>query len=74
LDALAAAHAELSRRQSFTDALLETVEVGIVSCDADGVLVVSNRAERAMFGLQSGLEGPAAGAVRPAYRRPRARR
>jgi diguanylate cyclase (GGDEF)-like protein/PAS domain S-box-containing protein len=57
LDALAAAHAELSRRQSFTDALLETVEVGIVSCDADGVLVVSNRAERAMFGLQSGLEG-----------------
>lgn len=54
---LASAHAELARQQSFTDALLETVEVGIVSCDALGVFVVSNRAERAMFGLESGLEG-----------------
>ncbi|MDX6257087.1 MAG: hypothetical protein QOJ11_3421 [Frankiales bacterium] len=54
---LAEAHAELARRQSFTDALLETIEVGIVSCDAEGRFVVSNRAERAMFGLESGLEG-----------------
>ena len=54
---LAEAHAELSRRKSFTDALLETIEVGIVSCDADGVFVVSNRAERELFGLQTGLEG-----------------
>ncbi len=44
-------------RQSFLDALLETIEVGIVSCDADGVFVVSNRAERAMFGLSAGLDG-----------------
>ncbi|OIQ90465.1 putative diguanylate cyclase YegE [mine drainage metagenome] len=57
LTELAEAHAELGRRQSFTDALLETIEVGIVSCDADGVFVVSNRAERAMFGLATGLEG-----------------
>jgi diguanylate cyclase (GGDEF)-like protein/PAS domain S-box-containing protein len=57
LSALADAHAELARRQSFTDALLETVEVGIVSCDAQGVFMVSNRAERTMFGLQSGLTG-----------------
>lgn len=57
LTELAEVHAELGRRQSFTDALLETIEVGIVSCDADGVFVVSNRAERAMFGLTTGLEG-----------------
>jgi PAS domain S-box-containing protein len=57
LGELADAHTELARRQSFTDALLETVEVGIVSCDAQGVFRVSNRAERAMFGLQSGLSG-----------------
>ncbi|HWF40911.1 MAG TPA: diguanylate cyclase, partial [Acidothermaceae bacterium] len=55
--ALADVHAELSRRQSFYDALLETVEVGIVSCDADGVVVVSNRVERAIFGLADGLNG-----------------
>ena len=54
---LALAHAELSRRQSFTDALLETIDVGIVSCDADGNFVVSNRAQRELFGFQSGLHG-----------------
>ena len=54
---LAAAHAELASRKSFTDALLETIDVGIVSCDADGVFVVSNRAEREMFGLQTGIDG-----------------
>lgn len=48
---------ELARRQSFLDALLETVEVGIVSCDADGVFVVSNRAERMMFGFEAGIDG-----------------
>lgn len=57
LGELADANAELARRQSFTDALLETVEVGIVSCDAQGVFQVSNRAEREMFGLQTGLLG-----------------
>jgi diguanylate cyclase (GGDEF)-like protein len=57
LSELADAHAELARRQSFTDALLETVEVGIVCCDAQGTFLVSNRAERKMFGLQSGLKG-----------------
>ncbi|MGZ4594541.1 MAG: diguanylate cyclase domain-containing protein [Actinomycetes bacterium] len=57
LDELADAHRELARRQSFTDALLETVDVGIVSCDAQGVFVVSNRAERELFGFQAGLDG-----------------
>lgn len=54
---LAEAHAELARRASLTAALLETIEVGIVSCDADGVVIVSNRAERELFGLETGLEG-----------------
>jgi PAS domain S-box-containing protein len=62
---LADAHAELARRQSFTDALLETVEVGIVSCDAQGVFLVSNRAEREMFGLQRGLQGLASDQLAP---------
>lgn len=48
----------LIERQSFVDALLETIDVGIVSCDADGVFMVSNRAEREMFGLgPDGLTG-----------------
>lgn len=56
--ARAAASSDLTARQSFIDALLETVDVGIVSCDADGVFIVSNRAEREMFGLDGdGLTG-----------------
>src|ERR1700712_1262165 len=48
---LAEAHIELARRQSFTDALLETVGVGIVSCGADGSGWLRNSAERAILGL-----------------------
>lgn len=58
-DDLAEAHAQLSRQMSFTAALLETIQVGVVSCDADGVVVVSNRAEREIFGLERGLGGMA---------------
>lgn len=50
-------HADLERRQRFTDALLETIEVGIVGCDADSAFVVSNRAEREMFAFDAGLGG-----------------
>jgi len=57
LGELGEARAELASRQSFADALLETVDVGIVSCDANGVIVVSNRAERELFGLRAGLQG-----------------
>lgn len=35
---------ELASRQGFTDALLETVEVGIVSCDASGTNLTRNLA------------------------------
>lgn len=58
---LAAAHQELARRQSFTDAVLETIDVGIVSCDADGRFVVNNRAERDLFGLDGSVAGRAMG-------------
>jgi diguanylate cyclase (GGDEF)-like protein/PAS domain S-box-containing protein len=54
---LMTAQREALRRQSFIDALLETIDVGIVSCDADGVFVVSNLAERTMFGLDTDLGG-----------------
>lgn len=54
---LVASQREAARRQSFIDALLETIDVGIVSCDAKGVFVVGNRAERAMFGLETDLDG-----------------
>ncbi len=54
---LAAARTEAARRQSFIDALLEAIDVGIVSCDADGVFVMSNRAERALFGLEDKISG-----------------
>ncbi len=57
LGELAEARAALARRESFTDALLEVVDIGIVSCDADGVFVVSNRAQREIFGLRTGLQG-----------------
>ncbi len=50
-------HADLERRQRFTDALLETIEVGIVGCDADAAFAVSNRAEREMFTFDAGLDG-----------------
>jgi PAS domain S-box-containing protein len=53
-DALAAANAELVRRQSFTDALLETIDVGIVSCDSQGGSISSNRAARAISGVAGG--------------------
>lgn len=56
-DAATLAYTEMARRQRYTDALLETIEVGIVACDAEGTFLVSNRAERAMFGLDGSLDG-----------------
>ena len=50
---------ELNRRQHFTDTLLETIDVGIVSCDADGTIVTRNSAERRMLDL-SGQHAPTA--------------
>jgi len=57
---------EVAQRQSFLDALLEAVEVGIVSCDAYGTTVVRNRAAREMVVLDHEVQGllPGVGASR----------
>ena len=51
LQQVEAAQRELAARQAFTDALLETIDVGIVSCDADGTVLQRNRAARELLGL-----------------------
>ncbi|MGZ6881061.1 MAG: PAS domain S-box protein, partial [Mycobacteriaceae bacterium] len=53
--ALRAAHTELADRQTFTDAVLDSIEVGIIACDVEGRLTVSNRASRAWFAVDPGL-------------------
>src|ERR1700712_3828910 len=57
---LAEAHVELARRQSLTDALLETVGVGIVSCAADGSGWLRTSAARRMLGLEADTSAPEA--------------
>ena len=48
---LKAAHEELTRRQIFTDAVLDSIDVGVVACDEVGRLTVFNRATRAWHGI-----------------------
>ncbi|MEO3936931.1 PAS domain S-box protein [Dermatophilaceae bacterium Soc4.6] len=52
-DRLRETTAELARRQAFTDALLDTVQVGIVACDADGHLTTFNNAARTWHGVDA---------------------
>ena len=40
-----------ANRQQFLKAMLESLDAGIVACDADGVLTMFNRAAREMVGL-----------------------
>jgi diguanylate cyclase (GGDEF)-like protein/PAS domain S-box-containing protein len=49
--ALRAARDDLVQRQAFTDAVLETIDVGVVACDAAGHLTLFNDASRAWHGL-----------------------
>ncbi|MDP9459348.1 MAG: ATP-binding protein [Actinomycetota bacterium] len=42
---------EAERRGALTAALLETIDVGVVACDADGRLTLFNRASRDFHGL-----------------------
>jgi diguanylate cyclase (GGDEF)-like protein/PAS domain S-box-containing protein len=57
--------AELADRQSFTNAMLETVDVGILWCDADSKAHTRNRAGRVMFGLGSESLGMQSDEVAP---------
>ncbi len=59
----ARAHDELALRQHFTDRLLDTVDVGIVSCDAAGGALRRNRAGRALLGLPDDHSATPAGEV-----------
>lgn len=60
---IAIARNELVRQQHFTDALLETIDVGIVACDADGESLIRNGAERRLLGLTGRLERSGPGAI-----------
>jgi diguanylate cyclase (GGDEF)-like protein/PAS domain S-box-containing protein len=48
---LSIAHEELRRRQIFTDAVLDSIDVGIVACDENANLTVFNRATQAWHGV-----------------------
>jgi diguanylate cyclase len=48
-----AAEQALRQKQELLDAVLETVDVGVVACDADGHLMLFNRAARAFHGLDA---------------------
>ncbi len=49
--ALREAHDELAGRQDFTEAVLDSIDVGIVACDAAGHLTVFNDATKAWHGI-----------------------
>ncbi|MCW2607563.1 MAG: hypothetical protein JWO60_2256 [Frankiales bacterium] len=50
---LAAERDEAQRRAALNEAVLETVDVGVVACDADGRLTLFNRATREFHGLDA---------------------
>ncbi len=61
--ALREAHGELAARQDFTDAVLDSIEVGVVACDAAGHLTLFNDATKAWHGID--LDDHLEGAVDP---------
>jgi PAS domain S-box-containing protein len=48
-----AAERALRQKQELLDAVLETVDVGVVACDAEGHLMLFNRAARGFHGLDA---------------------
>jgi len=42
---------KLEQKQELLDAVLETIDVGVVACSSDGVLTLFNRAARALHGI-----------------------
>lgn len=53
--ALATTHAQLRLQQSYSDALLESIDVGIISCEATGGGWLRNRTARSMMSLEPPL-------------------
>jgi signal transduction histidine kinase len=52
---------ELREREEFTQALLDSVEVAVLACDAEGTLTVANPAARRFHGLEAEPTRPRAG-------------
>ena len=50
------AAAELRREEQFLQVLLDTLEEGIVACDAEGRITVFNPAARRLHGLRRGAD------------------
>jgi diguanylate cyclase (GGDEF)-like protein/PAS domain S-box-containing protein len=50
---------DLVQKQELLDALLESVDVGVVACDADGALSLFNRAARDLHGMDVAAVAPA---------------
>ena len=44
---------KLEQKQELLDAVLETIDVGVVACSSDGVLTLFNRAARALHGIHA---------------------
>jgi len=42
---------KLEQKQELLDAVLETIDVGVVACSSDGALTLFNRAARALYGI-----------------------
>jgi diguanylate cyclase (GGDEF)-like protein/PAS domain S-box-containing protein len=56
ITALRRSKTELRREEEFLQVLLDTLEEGIVACDADGRITVFNPAARRLHGLEKGDE------------------
>ncbi|MBB2899632.1 signal transduction histidine kinase [Kineococcus radiotolerans] len=54
---------ELQAREELTQALLDSLEVGVVACDADGALTAFNPAARRFHGMDAGSGPPPAGSA-----------
>jgi diguanylate cyclase (GGDEF)-like protein/PAS domain S-box-containing protein len=48
------AREQLKRRKLFQDAVLETVDAGVIACDANGTVVLRNAAHRRATGIDDG--------------------
>ena len=71
--ALRQSAAELQREERFLQVLLDTLEEGIVACDAEGRITVFNPAARALHGLDEGTSPSAASPATRACGDPTAR-
>ncbi len=58
ISAVEQAHHLLQHQHGYLEGLMESVQVGIIACDAGGILTVFNRAAREMHGIPEAPVGP----------------